>query len=178
MAKDEKKVEMPEPEPWEPQEGESARAYEAFCVYRDLGPKRSIREVCGILDKSRQHLGSWSSEFDWVKRAAAWDAEQDRIARIAQIEEIKEMRKRHASIAMRALTKVSEALENIDPEEMSNSDIARLMDVSSKLERLSRGDTSEVLENRDGGQAINPVQIYLPDNGRGRDQDSFDDLEV
>ena len=31
--------------PWERQDGESAKAYQAFCKYLDMGEKRSIRAV-------------------------------------------------------------------------------------------------------------------------------------
>jgi hypothetical protein len=34
---------MSETPPWEQQPKESARAYGAFCAYRDLGPCRSLR---------------------------------------------------------------------------------------------------------------------------------------
>ena len=168
MAKDEIWGRLPD---------ESAKAYEAFCAYRDLGPSRSIPKAGEIVGKGKGTLEPWSSKYNWPERAAAWDAEQDRIARKAQLDEIIKMRKRHAEIAKRALEKVSEALDNIETDRMNNSDIARLMEVSSKLERLSRGDVGDVIEERDGGEAINPVQIYVPDNGRGN-QDTFDDLNV
>ena len=163
---------------WERQENETAKPFEAFCIYRDLGPGRSLSQVAKSLGKSDTLMSRWSSEYDWVKRAAAWDNEQDRIARQEQIKEIVDMRKRHAKIAKKALDKISVALDSIDPEDMSNADIARLMSEASKLERISRGDVGDVIEERDGGEAINPVQIYIPDNNRGRGKDSFDDLEV
>ena len=163
---------------WEIQPGESSKAFEAFVVYRDMEKPRSIRTVAQTLSKSSTLIARWSSAYDWVKRVTAWDAEQDRIARKMQLDEIVKMRKRHARIAAKALDKVAAALEHIDPEEMSNADMTRLMDAASKLERISRGDVGDVIEERDGGEALNPVQIYIPDNNRGRAKDNFDDLEV
>ena len=156
---------------------ESTKAYEAFCVYRDLGAKRSTYKVAEELSKSEQLIRRWCAKYEWEKRCSAWDAEQDKIARQRQMQEILEMRVRHAKIAQTALEKVSDALAAVDPEQMSNADISRLMDVASKLERLSRGDTSEVIEERDGGEAVNPVQIYIPSNTREK-KDDFDDLKV
>lgn len=163
---------------WEKQPEENPKPFEAFCIYRDLGPGRSLPQVAERLGKSEGLMERWSRENDWVKRASAWDAEQDRLARQAQVKEIINMRKRHAQIAQKALDKISAALDNIDPESISNSDIARLMSEASKLERISRGDVGDVIEERDGGEAINPVQIYIPANGRGRGSETFDDLEV
>lgn len=167
-----------QPDPWERQEGESTKAYEAFCIYRDLGIQRSIAKVVSTLGKSKALLEGWSSKHGWVERAAQWDSEQDRVARQQQLDEIKKMRKRHASIAGQMLIKAAEALQNLDPEEIKAQDVSRMVDVASKLERISRGDSETIIEERDGGEAINPVQIYIPDNSRSRDQDEFDDLEV
>lgn len=172
------KTPAPAPEPWERQEGETARAFEAFSVYRDMGPDRSLRKVVQQLDKNLTTIGDWSTKYDWVKRVAAWDAEQDRIARQEQLQDIKKMRKRHAALASTMLIKAATALQKLPPEEISATEISRMVDVASKLERISRGDVGEVIEERDGGEAINPVQIYIPDNNRSRDKDTFDDLEV
>ena len=62
---------------------EPERAYQAFCIYRDLGPGRSI------LKAYRAHAGeektattgmwvAWSRNYNWLQRATEWDAEKDR----------------------------------------------------------------------------------------------------
>ena len=165
------------PEPWERQPEETPKAFEAFCVYRDLGPERSIAKAGKRLGKNRVTLEQWSSKFDWVKRTAAWDAEQDRIARQEQIKAIKAMRNRHAGMAKAMIVKAGRALQRIPDEEIKASDISRMIEVASKLERISRGDVGEVIEERDGGEAMSPVQIYIPTNSR-ENKDNFDDLEV
>jgi hypothetical protein len=66
-------------DPWERQPKESARAYEAFVAYRDMGPGRAVRAVARELGKSVTLIGRWSSAHHWVERAEAWDAEQDRV---------------------------------------------------------------------------------------------------
>lgn len=166
------------PMQWERQEGETQKAWEAFCIYRDLGADRSIAKVGKKLGKSAALMERWSAKYEWVSRCAAWDAEQDRIARQEQLKEIKKMRKRHAALASSMLIKAASALQNLPPEEISASEISRMVDVASKLERISRGDVGEVIEERDGGKAVSPVQIYIPSNGRERGNDNFEDLEV
>lgn len=167
-----------EPEPWERQLNESPQAFEAFACYRDMGASRSLAKVSRVLCKCKALMERWSKENDWVKRAAAWDAEKDRVARQTQLSDIKAMRERHAAIAKKMMDTADSALNNINPNEVSTNEIARLVEIASKLERISRGDVGEVIEERDGGEAVSPVQIYIPDNGRGKDKDSFDDLTV
>ena len=58
MSKDREEI-------WERQPGESAQAFEAFKIYRDLGLKRSNQEVCKQLSKSRQLISRWkASEYE------------------------------------------------------------------------------------------------------------------
>lgn len=165
--------------PWERQDKETPKQFEAFAAYRDMGEERSLTKVAQILNKSKQLLGRWSSDNKWVERCAAWDKEQDRILRQEQIKDIKKMRKRHADVASAMITAAAKGLKEImeKPKEMTPNDVARLVDVASKLERLSRGDTSEVIEQRQG-EAVDAVQIYIPSNGRERENTNFDDLEV
>ncbi len=165
-----------EVKPWEMQPGETPKQFEAFVAYRDM-ENRSLREVSAILHKSVTLLGRWSSSNNWVERVAAWDDEKDRIARQEQIKDIKKMRDRHAKGAQAMFTKALQGLKELKPEELSARDIVSMFAESVKAERLSRGDTSEVVEERQG-EAVNAVQIYIPDNNRGRDKEDFDDLEV
>lgn len=160
------------PKPWERQENENPKPFEAFCTYRDMGMERSIRAVAAKLGKSETLIGRWSTNNHWVERVAAWDDEQERIEReIAQKEQakaIREMRKRHADIANAMLLKAAKALKAIPDDEVRAGDISRMVDVAAKLERISRGDVGEVVEERNGGDATPAVTFYMPDNGRDK----------
>jgi hypothetical protein len=76
---------------WERQENESAKAYEAFCVYRDMGSQRSLAEVVRKYNKSVSLLGRWSSQWKWVERSVAYDREQDRIREEVKQAEIRKV---------------------------------------------------------------------------------------
>lgn len=152
--------------PWERQPNETTKQFEAFQVYRDMGTSRSIRAVAEELDKSDTLIGRWSSKNDWVERCEAWDMEQDRIAREAQKKEIVAMRKRHAKLAEAMLVKAAKALAKMPDEEINASGMSKMVETASKLERLSRGDVGEVIEERDGGKVESVVSFYMPDNGR------------
>lgn len=171
MAKDNK------PKPWERQEGETPKQFEAFVAYRDMGENRSHVKVANQLSKSVQLISRWSSANNWVERCVAWDNEQDRILRQEQLKEIRKMRDRHAQGAMDMLAKALEGLKGLDSEELSPQDIVKMFAEAVKVERLSRGDTSEVIEERQG-EAVDAVQIYIPSNSRERENTNFDDLEV
>lgn len=167
--------------PWERLENEGTKPYEAFAIYRDMGRERGIRKVATELGKSETLISRWSGKFDWVKRAAAWDDEQDRIAReIAQkeqAEEIKKMRKRHSALAKKMLDTAEAALEIFDLDDIKPADVSRMVDIAAKLERISRGDVGEVVEERDGGQATPAVQFYIPDNSRDKDDEEDEENE-
>lgn len=163
------------PQPWERRESESTKAYEAFCIYRDMGPDRSLAKVAEKLSKSEQLMKRWSYTYGWVERAAKWDDEKDRIEREAaqkeQAKAIRDMRTRHAKLAEAMLMKAARGLARIPDDEIKPGDISRMVDVASKLERISRGDVGEVVEERDGGQATPAVTFYMPSNGRDQNEE-------
>ena len=173
-----------EVKPWERQEKETPKQFEAFVLYRNMGEDRSLSAVAKKLGKRRQLLGRWSAANKWVERCVAWDNEQDRLLQIEQFKDIKKMRKKHADVASAMIALASKGIANMLDEnkklkeDLNPHEIAKLVEVGAKLERLSRGDVGDVIEQRDGGEAMNAVQIYIPDNNRGRDKETFDDLEV
>ena len=74
------------PKPYDQLPGEPDRWYDHFRQFCDLGPSRSLDrcyrhvfEECGSPTSSTARApGSWKRkavEFDWVERAAAWDAD-------------------------------------------------------------------------------------------------------
>ena len=157
---------MTEAQPWERQVGETARAYEAFSEYRDMGADRSLAKVGQKLGKSKAQMEKWSKKYSWVARAEAWDIEEDRLIRLALTKDIGAMRKRHADMARAMLMKAARALQKIPDNEIKASDVSRMVDVAAKLERISKGDVGDVIEERQGEAAADPVQFYMPDNGR------------
>lgn len=167
-----------ESELWERQPGETARAFEAFTVYRDMGADRSLRKAAQKLGKNSTTISEWSVKYEWVSRCAAWDAEQDRIARNEMMADMAKTRKRQREQARRMQEKGLELLESIRIGDAKLSEVVSLLKAGMEQERIAIGDVGEVIEERNGGEAVSAVQIYIPDNNRGRDKDTFDDLEV
>lgn len=58
---------------WERGEGETAKAYEAFKDYRDLGVSRSLSKVAERAGKSERLVKKWSRIHSWPERAQAYD---------------------------------------------------------------------------------------------------------
>ena len=54
------------------------------------------------------------------------------------------MAERHAKLAMAFQQRVAQRLQQIDPAELSPSDMAKWLDIATKLERLSRGEPTEI----------------------------------
>ncbi len=92
---------------FEQQEKESAKAYQAFSLYRDLPlGERSLTTVSQQLGKTRSLCARWSVTFRWVERASAWDSHQDQKRRnrlAAERDKIQERQLQHAQIAAQAL---------------------------------------------------------------------------
>ena len=166
---------MAKEKPWERQATDTDKSFEAFTIYRDMGVGRSLEKVGSQLGKSPKLMERWSRYHGWVERAAQWDAEQDRIKLAIEekerIEDIKRMRKKHADIASAMIMKSARALNRLKEEDIKPSDISRMIEVASKLERLSRGDVGDVIEERDGGKAASPVTFYIPSNNRETPED-------
>jgi hypothetical protein len=144
---------------WERLPGESAKAYAAFCVYRDLGPRRSLDEASRLYhaQPARDEDGpttrpkrrasgvvrQWAERWDWTSRALAWDHEVEQGKRKKQLEAIQEMAERHAREAMLLQNKAVERLRQLRPEELGPQDTLRYLIEAAKLERLARGEPTE-----------------------------------
>jgi hypothetical protein len=159
--------------PWDRQEGETAKAFEAFQIYRDIGPERSQRKVCQKLSKNTRTIADWSSKNNWVERCEKYDVYIDSETQKQKRKDILAMRERHAQTGMDLLAKAAKALQKIPDESIKASEIAKMIDVGVKIERLSRGESTEnvdaktELTGKDGGPVeVAKVTFYIPDNGR------------
>ena len=137
---------------WDRQLGETGKQFAAFIAYRNLDTlNRSLAKVGDLLGLSGSYLERLSSKFDWVKRAEACDEEKDRADQIARRHQIEEMNRRHADISAAALQRVAERLETLDAASLRPNEIARLLEIASRSERMARGilaDEPVVVESR------------------------------
>ncbi len=132
---------------WEPEPGElrsGGKPWEAFKVYRDLGPVRTLRAVAEALYGERSKYGKrtvekWSSKFDWVERARAFDnwlEMRDRAAVEAHINERaadyaarrEELRLLNFKNEERAAEQVSRVIEQIEKTPLVRSRTVRVED--------------------------------------------------
>lgn len=124
--------------PWEQQPNESAKAFEAFAIYRDMGADRSIRAVARRLGKSKTQIEKWSRAHDWVERVRAYDRNLDREARAEAVKNIKQMTKRHIGIAMNLQKKALDALKDLDPDSLTPKMLLAFLSKATEIERLNR----------------------------------------
>ncbi|OKH30027.1 hypothetical protein NIES2119_31625 [[Phormidium ambiguum] IAM M-71] len=62
--------------------GETAKAFEWFCRYRDLGGERTLAKVSELYEKGKayiQQLQKWSRQHRWVPRALSFDQHRNQI---------------------------------------------------------------------------------------------------
>ena len=138
---------------FEKQERESEKAFAAFSVYLSQGPERSIEECARKFLKSSRLLRRWAKKFDWPARVAAHAAhlaivEREAIEAVARGKaaewESREQKLRETEWAMHeaAIAAAKKGLAAyMDREKVyaNLADIARMLEIASKLGRLATG---------------------------------------
>ncbi len=147
-------------EPWECQPGEPTKAFAAFCAYRDLPPDvRSISSAWEAASGQKAHRTrtgpraprqwhAWSAKHAWVARAAAWDREQDRVARARMAKASIEAKQRRLTEAQWLhVTGVNKLRELAAAGETIPAAVAlRMVEVGQNAERLEAGDATQRAE--------------------------------
>ncbi len=91
---------------WERNETDTDKSYSAFCVYRDMGRDRSIREVGRKLGKSRAQIERWSAKHNWVKRVSAYDDYLEAQQREAYETSVTEAKAQHVAGMVKRVNKL------------------------------------------------------------------------
>lgn len=147
---------------WDRMPDESVRNYGYFCAYRDMRyspaasaddiPKldltrdRSIRRIAEQLGKSKQTIGDLSSRFNWQARCDAYDLYILRRQRDRNEDRIMKMRENHAAVGEQLWKRALRRLLSITDGEIEAGDMVRMVDIGVKVERLSRGESTEKQE--------------------------------
>jgi len=141
------------PLPFEQQPRESAKAFAAFSLYLSLGAERSTAAVAKKLAKSEQLVRRWSAKFGWTDRIAAHGAhlaivEREAVEAAARGKaaewEKREQQLRETEWTMheRAIAAAKRGLDAYmekDKVYANLADIARMLEIASKLGRLATG---------------------------------------
>lgn len=128
--------------PWDRTPTESSAAYEAFCLFRDMGLERTVVAVGREIDVEKS-AHTWSAKFNWLARAMAYDDYLEAEKRKAFEAESRAMAVRQAKLGMKMQGVAEGGLDAIEVEKLTPQDIARLADTGVKIERLARGDSTE-----------------------------------
>lgn len=146
---------------WLRQPGESGKAYEAFCVYRDLGAGRSVQKVVEKLSKSRALISRWSTRYKWQERADAWDNSITEEARQKVTDELTAMWRRQIETGYLLQVKASEAVQKTDWQKMPFSSLLKSLKLGAEIERSARQMLMGSM-NKDAESKTDDVIIYLP----------------
>jgi hypothetical protein len=145
---------------WERQKGETSRAYEAFCVYRDLGPsQRSLVNTGRKLGKVSRTMDGWSVKYRWVQRSQAYDDYLDRQRRQSLETAQREAVEVHNQIATALLSKAAKKLLALDPEYMSGADLARYVDIAVRIQRQALEIPDAPVRSEISGPQGGPVML-------------------
>lgn len=167
------------PKPWERQTGETDKQFQAFAIYRDMGPARALADVGRELGKTKAAMEPWSVKNRWVERASKWDDEADRLQRERDQVERQAARMKmvdeNIQLGRAFKTMVAKGLRTYDNpelprgrkvESLTPSELARFAEVGVRIEREARGDTPERLDMQTAmkwvEQHVDLTLRYLP----------------
>lgn len=133
--------------PWNKQPKETAKSFEAFAGYRDLGPQRSIRKLCELWGRKpsyQNQMSVWSSKYKWVERARLFDAYQDQKLQEVKAAQRLEDYELSMRLARDRMIAVADHLKDFDAKELSARDASTWFDTSFKVLRVIHGDPTEI----------------------------------
>ena len=156
---------------WEQMPGETAKAFHAFRLYRDLMEKRTLAKVAETLGCSSTNVERWARRWAWTQRTYEYDLVQESAWQQQASRDRIQMRRRQIQIGMAlqsvAAYAVREWQQKIElklPLHMDPVEVAGLLKLGNELEAKGHG------EEKDGGRftRINVVIGELSD-------EAFDD---
>lgn len=126
---------------WERQEKESSKAFQAFCIYRDLGAGRTLAAVSEKLRKSYDLIRRWSKNFNWKERADAWDKFITEKAARQAADEYAKMLEVQINLGKMLQAKAAKAIQNMNFDEVSIKSlpaVVNAINVGVEIERTAR----------------------------------------
>ena len=156
--------EQAEPKCWEARlEAESPKAFKAFCMFRNMGYKRSIKACLELHGIDQKKYGSWARYarlFNWNERAAKYDEYVAKETEIELINERVERKKRQMEMLNEFDGIVAKRLKTLNPDDLNADGAMDLLERSAKLDSFITGADKEATKPVQGELSINFVDSF------------------
>ena len=130
---------------------ESVKAFESFILYRDMGIKRSLKQVAKETDTDYKNVRQWSFKYKWSDRINEMNKyktqENNRINKEIQRKELDRINKRLDAKSKLINTIISVLIKNVDSIKDSKLDIKEftsLLNLVSKVENMNIADLENI----------------------------------
>lgn len=130
---------------------ESVKAFESFILYRDMGIKRSLKQVAKETDTDYKNVRQWSFKYKWSDRINEMNKyktqENNRINKEIQRKELDRINKRLDAKSKLINTIISVLIKNVDNIKDSELDIKEftsLLNLVSKVENMNIADLENI----------------------------------
>lgn len=102
-------------EPWERQPNETDKAWEAFLIFRDMGPSRTVVGVQRKLGKADGTIQRWSTGHNWRERVKPYDRHVDKMAVAAYTERATELMDQQLRLSKKLLDQLEGSIDAMQP---------------------------------------------------------------
>jgi hypothetical protein len=171
---------------WERMPGESPILYERFCYYRDMiympdedndgkgsildkTKRRSYRETADHFGVNSNTIENQAKRWRWPERIEAYDTWVAYLARLDTEKKVKKMLNNHATLGAAMVQRAAKRFISLNEKDIDAANAIRMADVGVKIERMSRGiSTEETVLN------LNVPNGGLNGNGEPQEKPSAD----
>ena len=142
---------------------EPPKAFKAFCLFRAMGYKRSIKACLELHGIEPKKYGSWARYarlYDWNNRAAAYDEYIAKETERQLLAERIERRKRQMEMLNGFDEIVAKRIKTLNPDDLNADGAMDLLERSAKLDSFITGADKENSKPVQGELAINFVDSF------------------
>jgi hypothetical protein len=125
---------------WELLPKESAEAFAAFVVYRDLGFGRCIRTAIDSVKENNsysQSYGSWRKwavDYRWKERAADFDRYNEQLKQTENRKTIEAQAEKHREVTGLMLDVAKKRLQTMKPDDLSSGGVVEFVQTAVKIQ--------------------------------------------
>ena len=147
--------------PFTPHPTESQKAFDCFLCYLDIGENRSLTRVADLTKVNHGTIKYWSRHYLWAERIHAYQAHVLRTRleiETAAVQDVSRLwaertatyKEREWAAAEKLLAVAQRHLDNLkdkDPDKITLTDVAKALDIATKIGRLSLGLATQKTEH-------------------------------